>query len=185
MEVRTHLAVDTFGDVDFPIFGPAVAVGPYARPVRDLTWVPGHRGQPRPRFDEPVPEAELTLGAHQATGIDGIADAAVLALADQGQVKRPAALADLGGIVAVLFRGIDRGGDARAVPAGRPLGRVQAGAVELIVERQLPVAADTGRHQCLPCRRCLFPREWSVRRRWLRGGGRYDRPPCKPVRRGR
>ena len=107
-----------------------------------------------------------------AGGIDLIADAAVLALADQGQAKRPAALADLGGVVAVLFRGIDRGGDARAVPSGRPLGRVQAGAAELIVERQLPVTADTGRHRCQRRLRCLFPQAWPVRRRWLRSRSR-------------
>ena len=128
-----------------PSSGQLLAVGPHARPVRDLARVPGRRGQPHPRFDETMREAEFTLRAHQAGGIDGITDAAILALPDQRQVKRPAAFGDLSGVVAVNFLGVDRGGDTRAVPSGRPFGRVQAGAVELIVERQLPVAADTGR----------------------------------------
>ena len=74
----------------------------------------------------------------------GFGIAAILALLDKRQAQRPAALADLGGIVTVILRGVGRTGNARTVPAGRPLGRVQAGAVELIVELERPVAGHAG-----------------------------------------
>ena len=61
-------------------------------------------------------------------------------------VKRPVAFSHLSGIVTVLFLAVDRRGNARTEPAGRPVGRIQAGAVELVVKLERPVAGHAGRH---------------------------------------
>src|SRR5580704_17590911 len=162
MEVRAHIAVDAFGDVDFTVRGPVMAIGPHARPVGDIVRVPGRPGQPYPGLDETVREVELAVRAYQASGVLG-GYAAALALLGKRQAQRPAALGDLGGVVTVIFGGADRRGNAGpATPAGRPLGRIQAGAVELIVELERPVAGHAGRRRrtggraggrCLECPR--------------------------------
>ena len=63
MEEGTRIAVDAFGDVDFTVFGPGLAIGPHARPVGNILRVSRRPGQPYPGLDETVREVELTVRA--------------------------------------------------------------------------------------------------------------------------
>src|ERR1700678_4048347 len=99
MEVRTHLAVDAFGNIDFTVFRPVLAIGPHAGPVGNVAWVPRRPGQPNPSLDITVREIERAVRAHQASGVQAISCAAMLGLADKSQAKRPAAFGNLSGIV--------------------------------------------------------------------------------------
>src|SRR6202050_5425206 len=111
MEEGTHIAVDAFGDVDFTVCGPVLAVGPHARPVGDIVRVSRRPGQPYPGLDETVREVELAVRIDQASGVLG-GYAAALALPGKRQAQRPAALGDLGGVVTVIFGAVDRSGNA-------------------------------------------------------------------------
>jgi len=102
MEVRTYPAVEAFGEVDFTVLGPVLAIGPHARPVGDVARVSRQPGQPHPGLDETIREAEIAHRADQAAGVV-LLSAAILALLDKRQAQDPAALADLGRIVAVIF----------------------------------------------------------------------------------
>src|SRR5580704_9779357 len=152
MKVRTHPAAEAFGDVDFTILGPVLTIEPHTRPVGSLARISGHRGQPYPRLDKTIRKAELALRADQASGVLRITYTAILALLNKRQVKRPIAFCHLSGIVTVLFLTVDRRGNARTEPAGRPVGRIQAGAVELTVKLERPVAGHAGRHRRRPGR---------------------------------
>ena len=84
----------------------------------------------------------------------------------QGEVELAVRLGDVRRVIAGVLRRVHGLGDARAEPADGPKARVEAGGVELVVERHVPAARGTGRPEL---------RDRRGRRRGRQGGGRLGR----------